>query len=504
MVRKAILFLVIVFVAVALFLGIYRKFFLKPEKPISSLSYQDLVELSKPQKLNPNLAFRLNKQLTTPYVISMNKRPSKKAYERPYLRVAHWNITRGFNIDALKMIFGSGVSYFYAYKKNYNEEVQRKFKKEIETISKNDIISLNEVDVGMPRTKYKNIAFEIAKVIGYNYAFATEFIELNPLVTMQTIDQDRYLGLHGNAILSKYPIKEARVVRLPECYKWFDSEVSKRSPLEYARRVGAKTIFQQEILSEVRRGNRCALVTDIELPGKEIVTVVSTHLEDRAYPDCRYKQVEYLFEKIKNITNPLVIAGDLNTSCTDAAPTSFKKEVLKRVRDPDFVARQLALAFIPLGLPVPGLANLASVTLSRIFQYKDPAFPNVPIFFPNHERRLFKYIKNFQFADGEKFDMRGSSNRSSNGKRGLLANSNERQLKGFESTFKFEEPRVIAYFKFDWFFVKPKNERFEPFNGQTLKLVNEAYEDKVSEHDLIVVDLTLAKDQNVSTLLKHQ
>jgi hypothetical protein len=192
-----------------------------------------------------------------------------------------------------------------------------------------------------------------------------------------------------------------------------------------------------------------------------------------------------------------VIAGDLNTSTTDSAPTSLKKEVVKRLRDRDFIARQVALSLIPLGLPVPGLANLASVALSKAFQYKDPAFPNIPVFFPNHERKLFKYIKDFQFIDGETFDTRGDSDRSSNGKRGLLANSNERQLKGFESTFKFEEPRVIAYFKLDWFFVKPKNKRFEPFNGQTLKLVNESFLTKISDHDPITVDLTIARDQKI-------
>ena len=49
----------------------------------------------------------------------------------------------------------------------------------------------------------------------------------------------------------------------------------------------------------------------------------------------------------------------------------------------------------------------------------------------------------------------------------------------------------IAYYKLDWFFVKPKRGRFAPFNGQTLKLVNEAYGNRISDHDPITVDLKL-------------
>ena len=98
-------------------------------------------------------------------------------------------------------------------------------------------------------------------------------------------------------------------------------------------------------------------------------------------------------------------------------------------------------------------------------------------------------MEDFRFADGEGFDT--GSNRSSNGKRGFLANSNERQLKGFESTFKFTEPRIIAYFKLDWFFVKPKGNRFKAYNGQTLQLLNHAYPGRISDHEPIIVDLSL-------------
>lgn len=458
----------------------------KLEKPISCLSYNDLVQLSITPNPQGDLLSKLQKQLVNPYIVNIDK--GNRLHVSPHLRVAHWNIQRGININQIKNIFLNPSSFYYNYRKNIDEKNWGKFKKELDDFTKSSIISLNEVDIGIPRTSYKNIALELANTLGYNLTFSTEFIELSPIIYKQAINPKKYLGLHGNAILSKYPILNARILRLPECYKWYESEIARQSPLEYARRFGAKAIFSQEVLTEVRHGNRCALIADIQLPTMETITVVSTHLEDRCYPSCRFTQAMVLFENLKNIRNPVVIAGDFNTTTTDSAPTSFKKEIVKRIKDPAFIARQIAFIALP-GVPVAG--SFAAVGLSRLFQYKDPAYPNIPIFLPNQERKLFKYIKNFRFIDGERIDIRGEAKKSSNGKNGLLANSNERQLKGFESTFKFEDPRLIAYFKLDWFFVKPKRGRFEPFNGQTLQLINHAYPERISDHEPILVNLSL-------------
>ena len=457
------------------------------ESKISYLSYNDLVNLTKQLPPNSPLYFKLQKQLSTPYIVNKTSFTTYSIFHNPhFLRLAQWNIERGFNVNAIKTIFSNKYGYYYSYKKNLGADLQ--FKKELEDLSKSDIISLNEVDIGMPRTKYKNVVREIADSLNYNYVFATEFIELNPVIYKQKVDPWHFLGLHGNVIISRYPIKSARILRLPQYYDWYGTEIQNKSPLESARRVGAKGVFSEEIIkSEIRHGGRNALIAEIELPNKEIITVVSTHLEDRCYPDKRFKQFEYLLSNLRSSRGPVVLTGDFNTTTTDSVPTSFKKEVEKRIRDPHYLARQAVLAAIPAG--VPGVANLLSFGVSKLIQYKDPTAPSIPIFFPNQERKLFEYLENFYFADGERFDTSGD--RSSNGKHGLLASSNERDLKGFKSTFKFTEPRAIAYFKLDWFFVKPKGKRFRPFNGQTLQLVNHAYPGRVSDHEPIIVDLSL-------------
>jgi hypothetical protein len=33
-------------------------------------------------------------------------------------------------------------------------------------------------------------------------------------------DPARYLGLHGSAILSRYPIQNTRILRFPVCHDW--------------------------------------------------------------------------------------------------------------------------------------------------------------------------------------------------------------------------------------------------------------------------------------------
>lgn len=474
-----------------LYLGIRNE-----KRPISYLSFDDLLKLRYLANPQGNLYHKLQKQLLYPYVFNYFGAGKPRIY-KPYVRLAHWNIERGMNLDIIKILFTNHQSYYYNFKNNIDNDNLLEFKNELNVFAGSDVISLNEVDIGMPRTKYKNVVAELAEALHYNYAFATEFIELDPLFGEKiNVDPQKYIGLHGNAVLSRYPIKSAQIVRLPQMYKWYETEIRKKSPLENARRMGAKTVFNQEILSEVRHGSRCALIVDIELPTREVITVVSTHLEDRCYPDGRFKQVQYLFENIKYLRKPVVIAGDFNTSTTDAAPTSFKKEIVKRLKDPHFIARQAVLFAIP-GLPLAG--NLIAGTLSKVFQYKDPAALSIPVLFPNQERKLFNYIKDFKFADGEGFDIRGESAKSANGKKGLLANSNERQLKGFESTFAFEEPRVIAYYKLDWFFVKPKAGRFEPFNGQTLQLINHGYKSGISDHEPMTVDLSLIKGYSTVT-----
>ena len=458
----------------------------KPE-PISDFTFDELIELSRSAQVESRLKAKLDSHLSMVYVVNRN---NNSTLEKPYVRITEWNIKRGFNIDAIKEAITDSNSYEKKYVSGISDKNKKKLKEELINFSNSDILCLNEVDIGMPRTKYNNVVSELADSLNWDYAYATEFVEVGPLFLKQKVDKTLYKGLHGNAIISKYPIVSAEVIRLPNHYDWYKEEAQKRqSPLEHFRKLGAKAIFRQYIEShEVRHGGRNAIVADIKIPNNQILTVVLSHLEDRAYPDERFNQFNFLLSKIKNKKTPLVLTGDFNTSTTDTKPTSMQKEVEKRIRDPHFFLRQAAFMPVPF---VPIAGGIAAVAFSKLLQYKDPFFPSIPVLFPNHERKFFTHLKKFKFDDGFGFDLTGNKKRSSNHKRGLLANSNQRHWKGFKSTYKLEEPRIIAYFKLDWFFVKPLGNNFRPFNGRTLRALNYSLKDHISDHNPISVDLNL-------------
>lgn len=465
-----------------------KNILLQEAKDITSgFTFDELNKLSNQTQLDKELSQKLDNHLSMVFVFNRN---NDFKLNKNYVRVAYWNIKRGYNVSAIKNILLNPKKYEKEHKKNLRRWDWDNLKEELETFSSADIICLNEADIGLPRTEYKNIVTEIANTFNFNYAYATEFFELGSLFLMSSVNKDLYKGLQGTTIISKFPIVSSRVIRLPNYYDWYNQEIKKHhSPIEHFRKFGARLIFSQNIeRHEIRHGGRHALIADIKLPNNDVITVITTHLEDRAYPDERLKQFKYLLEQIKYIKTPVILAGDFNTSTTDTKPTSFKKEVEKRIRDPHFIARAIGSGFVP-GLPF--LSGFAAVAFSKLLQYKDPFFPSIPIIFPNHERGFYITLKEFKFEDNYGFDLSGDKKRSSNGKRGLLANSNQRHWKGFKSTFKLEKPRIIAYFKLDWFFVKPIGNHFYPFNGRTLKSLNRSLKDQISDHNPITVDIKL-------------
>jgi endonuclease/exonuclease/phosphatase family metal-dependent hydrolase len=220
-----------------------------------------------------------------------------------------------------------------------------------------DVIVLNEVDWGVKRTGYRDVARELAAALRMNYAWGVEFVEIDPLETGTedfegideperaqlvkniAVDKARALNLHGTAILSRYPLSNVRLVPfVNQGYDWYASEKKKISKLEAGRRKGAALVFNEKIAREVRRGGRMMLLADVEdarIPGGR-VTIVATHLEDKAKPSARVKQLEELLAYVKDVPHPVIIAGDMNTSGTDAAPTSFENEIKKRLGSSSF------------------------------------------------------------------------------------------------------------------------------------------------------------------------
>ena len=219
-------------------------------------------------------------------------------------------------------------------------------------------------------------------------------------------------------ILSRYPISNAGIIRLPLSYDWFSKENTRISELETLKRTTAELIFREDMIREIRHGSRIALVADITVPGLDTpITVVAVHLENRAIPKERREQIKYLLSKIYDIKNPVVIAGDFNTMCADGTPTSIKRELSKKLKDPEFIAKNLILYSMPYSIALNSIVS--ATNFAR--RYTDPTVANIPIVAPNPERGLFSEIKNADFADHHTFDFRGTRGNSA-GWKGMLGN----------------------------------------------------------------------------------
>ena len=171
-----------------------------------------------------------------------------------------------------------------------------------------DIIYANELDDGAVRSGNCNVAYEIAKSIGMNYAYGLEFIEL--------VNPDDNKGFHGNALFSRWPIRWAKVVHMPEQYNWY---------YDRQKRIGA----------------RVAIVCSLDIGGRE-VGAVSVHLENRADSEGREAQMAVVYDEIKKSfapDTPVMIGGDLNTNTFDGNDIPGFTELFN---DPERLAKHMA------------------------------------------------------------------------------------------------------------------------------------------------------------------
>jgi hypothetical protein len=116
---------------------------------------------------------------------------------------------------------------------------------------------------------------------------------------------------------------------------------------------------------------------------------------------------------------------------------------------------------------------------------------------------MFSMLEDFRFRDGGAFDFRGNKNRTINGTENTLANSNQRDMKGFSTTYEFERALgIVGKMKLDWILVKaylkkPRDDggsyRFAPQFARTMESVNYALDTRLSDHNPISVDLPFGK-----------
>jgi hypothetical protein len=216
-----------------------------------------------------------------------------------------------------------------------------------------------------------------------------------------------------------------------------------------------------------------------------------------------------LLKEVRGLSNPVIIAGDMNTTGSDSTPTSVENMLYKRYGDIDFWTTKGIQWTTGVGLMYTGakaVRNLAG------FEYRvDPTSANIPGVSPNLERGFFKDLEKFRFEDGKAIDFRGVETRTINGTEGTLADSNQRQSMGFTPTMTTEliwGKVGVARFKLDWILVKgniqeARDEKgsyaFAPHFPRTLIDLNNCLPEAISDHSPITVDLPFGEPKALPT-----
>jgi endonuclease/exonuclease/phosphatase family metal-dependent hydrolase len=190
---------------------------------------------------------------------------------RDRVRAVHWNIEHGNRYEQVEQALGTHAQLGGA-----------------------DLVMLNEVDLGMARSGNRDVAMDLAAALGLHAVWAPLFIE-----TTVGRDEDPHMagdrgnqeGLFGQAILSRWPIGEVRVVELPS-----PSRMQFHFERMYGRHIG--------------------LVAAIERPGGPLVAV-SVHLAVHGTRAFRAAQMRILLEELQKEIRPILIAGDFNSHTFD-------------------------------------------------------------------------------------------------------------------------------------------------------------------------------------------
>ncbi len=143
-----------------------------------------------------------------------------------------------------------------------------------------DLVALQEVDVRTERSGGVDQASELAKQTGLRVFFA------------KAINYSG--GEYGIAILSKYPLKNGAIYPLP-------NGISKRVE------------------------PRVMALAEIELPGRKTIYFGVTHL-DVTSEENRVEQVKEINKIMAGCKEPVILAGDMNTTPESATIDLFKQQ----------------------------------------------------------------------------------------------------------------------------------------------------------------------------------
>ncbi|MDX1387222.1 MAG: endonuclease/exonuclease/phosphatase family protein [bacterium] len=186
---------------------------------------------------------------------------------KPFYRAVTWNIERGIEFE--------GILHHL---------------KTHPILNRGDIFLIPETDMGMARSGNRNVARDLAQELKLNYFFVPTYINLSKgNGTEIHFEGDNAEAIHGNAILSRHPLKEFHNI-----------------PLHNAKdKMKGK---------EKRIGNQQALACTVEFPQGD-VRLICAHLDAHSSKRHRKDQVRLIMDYLNKLEPlPSLFGGDLNTT----------------------------------------------------------------------------------------------------------------------------------------------------------------------------------------------
>ncbi len=187
-------------------------------------------------------------------------------------RAVCWNIERGKNF--------SGVLHTM---------------KEHPQLKDADFYFLTEVDCGMARSENRHIPKDLGAALNYYAYFAPSYFNFtNGHGVERNSEGQNHYGLHGKALLSRYPLEDWSCIPMPNATDKLKSK-------------------------EARLGQKRALVGNLSVAGKKL-TLICTHLDAFSSPKSRSEQLAAAAQISSEATHVL-LGGDWNTNTLDSTST---------------------------------------------------------------------------------------------------------------------------------------------------------------------------------------
>jgi endonuclease/exonuclease/phosphatase family metal-dependent hydrolase len=184
---------------------------------------------------------------------------------KPLYRIVAWNIERGVQLDGQLEILRSHP---------YLREA--------------DVLLLTEADVGMARSANRHVTLEIARALRMHYVFVPCYLSLVKGSGLErNAEGTNELGLHGNAILSRYPLTRPRILRL-------------------------KNGIDKMAGREKRLGSQAAALADVQFPSHR-VTFACVHLDAQSTQRHRRDQMRAVLDAV-DTDDPVLLGGDWNST----------------------------------------------------------------------------------------------------------------------------------------------------------------------------------------------